>query len=141
MKTMKRIAACACFASSVFAADAQLDIVVRDFSVEHPDFENFSEEFSTSDADAEGQCGGPCSNKMLNEATAYGYVGFDQAWYDRAALHTSCGNDRSKAGSMIGVDDKPMSINPQLPGYLQQTSAGPVLEYGECSDGTEKPLS
>ena len=136
MKTVKWIAACACVAGSAFAADAQLDIVVRDFSVEHEDFENFSEEFATSDADAEGKCGGPCSNKMLNDATNYGYVGYDQAWYGRSALHMSCGNLRSKTGSMIGIDGKPMTANPQLPPYLQQISAGPVLKYGECADKT-----
>ena len=134
MKTVKWIAACACFAGSAFAADAQLDIVVRDFSVEHPDFENFSEEFaSTGD---NNYCGGQCGNKMLAEAATLGCVGYDQAWYDRAAFHMSCGNHRSGNGSMIGVDGKPMIVNPQLPPYLQQVSTGPALEYGECADKT-----
>jgi hypothetical protein len=73
---------------------------------------------------------------MLNEATTYGYVGYDQAWFDRGALHMTCGNHRSGAGSMIGIDGKPMIANPQLPAYLQQVSAGPALEYGECADKT-----
>ena len=120
----------AALASAAFAADAQLDIVVRDFAVNHDDFENFSEEYSSYGDN--NYCGGQCSNKML----AAGYVGYDQAWYDRAACHLSCGNHRSGAGAMIGVDGKPMTINPLLPAYLQQVSTGPVLEYGECSDKT-----
>ena len=134
MKTMKWIAACACLAGSAFAADAQLDIVVRDFSVDHPDFENFSEEFASFGDN--NYCGGQCSNKMLAEAASLGCIGYDQAWYDRSALHMSCGNHRSGAGSMIGIDGKPMIANPQLPAYLQQVSAGPALEYGECADGS-----
>ena len=134
MKTMKWIAACSCVAGSAFAADAQLDIVVRDFSVDHPDFENFSEEYASFGDD--NYCGQQCAYKMLNEATTYGYVGYDQAWFDRGALHMTCGNHRSGAGSMIGIDGKPMIANPQLPAYLQQVSAGPALEYGECADKT-----
>ena len=140
MKTTNWIAACACFAGSAFAADAQLDIVVRDFSVDHPDFENFSEEYATTDADAEGKCNGQqCAYKMLSDATAYGYVGYDQAWFDRGVLHMSCGNERSRAGAMIGVDGNPMSPNPALPAYLANVvSSGPVLEYGQCADGQSR---
>jgi fibro-slime domain-containing protein len=114
--------------------------VVRDFSVDHPDFENFSEEYATSDADAEGKCNGqPCAYKMLNDATAYGCVGYDQAWFDRGGLHTTCGNDRSKAGAMIGIDGNPMSANPALPAYLANVvSSGPALEYGQCADGKSR---
>ena len=137
MKTMNWIAACACFAGSAFAADAQLDIVVRDFSVDHPDFENFSEEYASFGDD--NYCGGQCAYKMLNEATTYGYVGYDQSWFDRGALHMSCGNHRSGAGAMIGVDGNPMAPNPALPAYLANVvSTGPALEYGECADKTSR---
>ena len=128
MNTMKWIAASALCASSAFAGVAQLDIVVRDFSVEHPDFENFSEEFASTGDD--NYCGGSCGDKIL----AKGFVGYDADWYGRAALHRSCGNHRSGMGAKIGADGNPMTANPALPPYLQQTSPGPVLEYGECSD-------
>ena len=128
MKTTKWIAACACLAGSAFAADAQLDIVVRDFSVEHTDFENFSEEFaSTGD---NNYCGGSCGDKIY----AKGFHGYKEDWYKRADLHKSCGNHRSGAGAQIGVDGKPMTVNKHLPSYLQDVSDGPVLTYGECSE-------
>ncbi len=120
MKTMKRIAACACFASSVFAADAQLDIVVRDFPVSHDDFENFSEESMQHQAE------------ILN----YGSIGFDANWSGRAALHATCGNGASGTGVKIGADGYPMVANTAIPGYLQKTSTGPALTYGECGDKT-----
>lgn len=147
MKTMNWIAACACFAGSAFAADAQLDIVVRDFSVDHPDFENFSEEYASFGNngsgqpvyDATGYCAGQCAYKMLAEAPTLGCVGYDQAWFDRGALHMSCGNERTRAGAMIGVDGNPMAPNPALPPYLANVvSTGPTLEYGLCADGQSR---
>ena len=120
MKTTKWIATCACFAGSVFAADAQLDIVVRDFPVTHDDFENFSEE----SVNHQGQ--------ILNYAKDL----FTSDWAARAPLHISCGNGASRAGAMIGADGYPMAINPQLPAYLQKTSTASVLKYGECADKT-----
>lgn len=129
MNTMKWIAASAFCASSAFAAVAQLDIVVRDFSVDHPDFENFSEEFASTGDD--NYCGGSCGDKIF----AKGFKGYDAEWYGRADFHRSCGNHRSGMGAMIGVDGNPMTQNMALPDYLRQVSAGPALEYGDCSTG------
>ncbi|MCQ2061264.1 MAG: fibro-slime domain-containing protein [Fibrobacter sp.] len=116
MNTMKWIAASALCAGSAFAGVAQLDIVVRDFDVSHPDFENFSEE-SVSHA---GQISG------------YGLSGFGADWSSRAALHTSCGNKESRTGAPIAVDGYPMTVNTYLPVYLQKTGVGGVLKYGVC---------
>ena len=44
---------------------AQLDVVIRDFSVNHPDFENFSEEYAAGHG---------------NDIRAYGKTGYDDAW-------------------------------------------------------------
>ena len=123
MTMSKQVVAFAClvgFNVPAFAHDAEIDLVVRDFSVEHEDFENFSEYAVDYGAD------------ILN----YGMVGFDANWSARAALHATCGNGASGSGVKIGADGKPMTVNQQLPPYLQQTSSGPVLKYGECADGT-----
>ena len=130
MNAKKWIAACACLAGSAFAADAQLDIVVRDFSVEHSDFENFSEEFASTGDD--NYCKGSCGDKIY----AMGLHGYRDDWYGRADLHKSCGNHRSGAGAKIGVDGKPMTVNSHLPEYLQEVSTAEVLKYGECADGS-----
>ena len=108
-------------ASLSFGAEkiAQLDIVVRDFSVTHPDFENFSEEYA-------GGHGTDIQN--------YAKPGYDAEWFSKDALHRSCGNQTSNQGQKIGIDGLPMFANPFLPAYLQQASAGPVLMYGDCSE-------
>ena len=97
---------------------AQLDVVVRDFSVTHPDFENFSEE----------------AQAHLNEIRNYGCYGFDDTWLSKAPYHQSCGNQASGSGARIGADGYPMAVNSLLPGYLQKTSSATVLRYGECAD-------
>ena len=107
-----------------FGADkiAQLDIVVRDFSVTHPDFENFSEEYAAGHG---------------AEIQGYGKAGYDATWFADDALHRSCGNQSSRQGAMIGTNGLPMTANEDpgtsLPAYLRQTSPGPVLKYGECA--------
>lgn len=114
------------------AGAANLDIIVRDFPVNHPDFENFSEEYiSTGDGN---YCGGQCGNKIL----AKNFPGYDQAWYGLAPYHNSCGNGRSKAGAWIGQDGKPNLLNPYLPTYLQGTTTAQELKYGECNDKTAR---
>ena len=116
-----------------------LDIVIRDFQPNHPDFENFSEEYVSKGDD--NWCSkkgatltGLCSELIVN----HGYVGYDAAtWYAFAGLHNTCGNKNSidmGFGARIGTDGLPMVPNPYLPGYLQTTSTtGQVLKYGECS--------
>jgi fibro-slime domain-containing protein len=113
------------------AGAANLDIVVRDFPVTHPDFENFSEEYiSTGD---QNYCGGKCGDKIL----AKGIPGYDAAWYGLGPIyHQTCGNGRSLTGAWIGQDGKPNKLNPYLPTYLQATTTAQELKYGECSDKT-----
>ena len=106
-----------------------LDVVIRDFQPDHPDFENFSEE----------------SVNHLNEiynyrsttGAAMNMFGYGDVWYANSALHNTCGNmnafEKYGFGVAIGVDGLPMKANTSLPHYLQVTSAGSVLEYGECS--------
>lgn len=120
----------------VFAAGepAVLDIVVRDFSVEHTDFENFSEEYiSTGDGN---YCGGKCGDKILQK----NYYLYDQTWYNYGPYHETCGNHRSGKGATIGTDGLPMVSNLFLPTYLQNNVSvtNVPLEYGECSDGKSR---
>jgi hypothetical protein len=102
---------------SLSSADkvAQLDIVVRDFSVTHPDFENFSEEYAAGH-------GADIQN--------YGKIGYDAEWAARDGLHRSCGNKGSGQGVAIGTNGLPTAANPYLPSYLQQTGTGGLI-YGE----------
>ena len=114
------------------------DVVVRDFSVDHPDFESFSEEYaSTGDAGYCTKNGGSSCGDLIY---ATGLEGYDEYWYTRKDEHMSCGNFRSKAGAMIGSDGLPMSLNPFLPPYLQTavSKSADALEYGECSDGRSR---
>ena len=121
------------------AGAANLDIVVRDFPVTHPDFENFSEEFiSTGDnywCANHGASSGQCGELILNQSLAnYGASGYDATWYSYGPYHTTCGNGRSKAGAVIGQDGLPKTMNLFLPSYLQAVSTADTLKYGECND-------
>ncbi len=106
--------------TSVTNLPITLDVVVRDFQPNHPDFENFSEE-------------------SVNHATAiYNYKsgsnGYDIEWFNKTAYHNSCGNMNSKAGVLLGNDGLPLQPNPLLPAYLQESSTvGGKLEYGQCN--------
>ena len=114
------------------------DVVVRDFSVDHPDFESFSEEFAnTGDNNYCISKGGSSCGELIYAA---GFTGYDEYWYARKDEHMSCGNVRSKSGAMIGTDGLPMTLNPFLPSYLQTevSKSAEALEYGECSDGKNR---
>lgn len=114
------------------------DVVLRDFSVEHPDFENFSEEYvSTGDGNYCTKGGSTSCGDMILEK---GYIHYDAYWHaDLAPYHYTCGNFRSKTGATIGSDGFPMTQNPYLPPYLQVASAtGKALEYGQCADGYDR---
>lgn len=102
----------------------QIDVIIRDFQPNHPDFENFAEEAATNGDDI-------FNFSILNTAMAQN--GFDLDWYSRAPAHLSCGNGVTKAGSTIGQDGKPHLPNPFLPPYLQEVSLYPPLQYGECA--------
>lgn len=118
MKTMKWIVAYTCVAGAAFAADTQLDIVVRDFPVTHTDFENFSEQAYTN----------------FNEVSAF--FGSDPEWAARKDVyHNTCANEATTTttgGVGIGIDGYPMVANAKLPAYLQQQSTAAQLEYGMC---------
>ena len=106
-----------------------MDVVIRDFQPNHSDFENFSEE-SLKHLD-------DIYNFVTRTGTAMNAFGYGDEWYAASAYHNTCGNINtmeSGIGVAIGVDGLPMQPNPSLPSYLQQTSAGPVLEYGECAE-------
>lgn len=120
--------------SLVFAAAndiTQLDIVIRDFQPNHPDFENFSEESINHLNDI--------YNFRSTSGLAMSGQGYGDIWKGLVDLHRSCGNMNSNAGAKIGMDGKPMIENPYLPPYLRQTSATTqVLEYGECANKSAK---
>ena len=107
-----------------------LDVVIRDFQQNHSDFENFSEETVKHLDDI--------YSYETETGAAMKAFGFDEDWYAATAYHNTCGNmysfETAGVGAQIGVDGVPMQVNPALPSYLQQVSAGPVLEYGECAE-------
>ena len=105
---------------------AIIRVILRDFSAEHQDFENFSDQASGNDF----RYGTPISQSIL----AYGLPGYGEDWAARSELHNSCPGNRT--GVAIGADGLPMVKNPSLPSYLQKkVSTEPAaLEYGECGD-------
>ena len=140
MKLTKWITLSALFGFSVsFAQGAKdvriLDIVIRDFQPNHPDFENFSEEAVKH------------LDNIYNYRTGTGTLmqlnGYDLSWYNNAAkYHYSCGNMNTialGAGAAIGADGLPMKPNYALPLYLQQVSTKDTLRYGECGDKYKDP--
>mgnify|MGYP003294790801 CR=1 FL=1 len=108
---------------------AELDIVVRDFQVIHPDFENFSEEASVN----------------YNNTWVYSGYADNADWVTkRADPQWGCANadpengrDNSALGIYIGTDAYPIAMNPnitpQLPSYLQTklSTTGQAAYYGE----------
>ena len=118
-------------------ASANLDIIIRDFQPNHPDFENFSEEY-VSPGDSPSPCSsGMCRDNIYNTTLCGGKAcdGYDVAWYGAEALHRSCGNGRSKTGAQIGQDGYPMVENSSLPSYLaKMVSTAQPLEYGQCTE-------
>lgn len=114
--------------SSAEISSLNLDVVIRDFQQNHSDFENFSEETVEHLDDI--------YSYESTTGAAMKAFGFGEDWYAASVYHSSCGNmysfEKNGTGIQIGVDGLPMQKNPALPEYLQQVSAGPVLEYGEC---------
>ena len=89
MKFYRWITLGALFGCSVVAfAQTQdvrtLDIVIRDFQPNHPDFENFSEESVDH------------INEIYNYVTPTGAAlnlyGYDAVWYSSSNYHNTCGN-------------------------------------------------
>ena len=116
-----------CCATFLYAAEdmRQLDIVIRDFQPNHPDFENFSEE-AVGHMDA--------IYNYTSGTAVMNLYGYDATWYQKQAYHITCGNKESKSGALIGQDGHPKAANPALPPYLQTISTSPDLAYGECND-------
>ena len=121
--------------SAAFAQSAQdvrtLDIIIRDFQPNHPDFENFSEE-AIAHLDE-------IYNYVTPTGAALNLYGYDVNWYTNfEKYHKTCGNMNSikyGVGVEVGIDGLPKVANTALPGYLQGTTLYPndVLKYGECS--------
>ena len=99
------------------------DVIIRDFQANHPDFENFVEEYAGVTKRGVGKRDAIVSGK---------YPGYDELWYSKDMYHLTCGNKASHAGSAIGTDGLPLFANASLPPYLQQASLQPALAYGEC---------
>ena len=107
---------------------ASLDVIVRDFQPNHPDFENFSQERLRS---YNGTLAGTGDYK--NTFTTWGTYPDYGLW---SAVAGSCATmDNPAGGIAIGTDSLPVGVaSPALPAYLQKTSAtGVILEYGECN--------
>lgn len=112
--------------------------VIRDFQPNHSDFENFSEE-ATTQLEYESIAH---LDLIYNYVTRTGVAmkdnGYGDDWYTAVPYHASCGtvsaNAKYGSGTQIGVDGLPMDENTNLPEYLRQTSAGPVLQFGECQE-------
>lgn len=154
MNTRKMILAASLLAGSFAAAQTaqkinqpiSLDVVVRDFEPSHSDFENFSEEFiSTENSDhpwgfniyncSVNGCDFSIDARDFKGDYRIQPKGYDFNWYsDKASYHTSCGNKASLQGVALGKDGLPFVANQFLPDYVQQVSASTdTLKYGECS--------
>ena len=117
-----------------------LDIVIRDFEPNHPDFENFSEE-SVDHLDE-------IYNYVSPTGSLMNFYGYGQDWYAAAPYHRTCGNMNTYGkpgfegvGAPIASDGLPMLVNSNLPGYLQQISIADTLKYGECSQKGVDPVT
>ena len=107
-----------------------LDVVIRDFPSNHPDFENFAEEAAVHLDDI--------YNYKTSSGTAMNLNGYDLSWFNNASYHNTCGIESTfnkfGIGAQIGADGIPKQKNPYLPVYLQYTSlTDEVLKYGECA--------
>lgn len=126
MKNLKQVLVLFLFAVVALSAQvdptmAELDIVIRDFQVTHPDFENFSEERPL----------------MAPYPGVTGY--FDNPdWLAKAGTELSaCANEKNPTvGIPMGINGYPLpdAPNPYLPPYLQSNpAAGVPVQYGEFS--------
>lgn len=117
------------FASAECSNCAELDIIVRDFESTHPDFENFTEEYS--------------NGKKRSSWTYDGYADNDEWKKKRKDDEYGCANEsNSDLGVAIGEDMYPKSFkNSQLPDYLQKKKSSEAdVKYGEfnCSKGIQR---
>lgn len=97
----------------------ELDIIVRDFPSTHPDFENFSEEATTT---------------YSNGSWVYHGYSDDPTWVAKRQnnVEWACGNEKNKgAGIAVGQNGYPMGVNTSLPPYLQTKTGDVEVHYGE----------
>lgn len=104
---------------------AALDVIIRDFQVTHPDFENFTEEQAN----------------IISNGVALGVQGYisDQYWMTKSLRpdNQKCANEKTPvAGIPMGTNGYPLPTSPNLylPGYLSfNAAAGDPVQYGEFS--------
>jgi fibro-slime domain-containing protein len=105
---------------------AELDVIIRDFEVTHPDFENFTEE----------------QENIKAKGVAFGVQGYDitdQFWMDKSLRPSNqkCANEKTpEAGIPMGTNGYPLYTSPNLylPAYLSfRADAGDPVQYGEFS--------
>ncbi|NLG39508.1 MAG: fibro-slime domain-containing protein [Fibrobacter sp.] len=104
---------------------AELDVIIRDFEVTHPDFENFTEE----------------QENIKAKGVAFGVQGYisDQDWMTKSLRpdNQKCANEKTPvAGIPMGTNGYPLPTSPNLylPGYLSfNAAAGDPVQYGEFS--------
>jgi fibro-slime domain-containing protein len=105
---------------------AELDVIIRDFQVTHPDFENFTEE----------------QENIKAKGVAFGVQGYDitdQFWYAKSLRPSNqkCANEKTpEAGIPMGTNGYPLYTSPNLylPAYLSfRADAGDPVQYGEFS--------
>ena len=124
-----------CVNAQVLAAE--LDVIIRDFEVTHPDFENFTEYQSNIiyGTDVATQ---PNELSVTNAAAIQGYL-TDGYWMTKSLRPSNqkCANEKTpEAGIPMGTNGYPLSTSPNvyLPAYLQfHPQAGVPVEYGEFS--------
>jgi fibro-slime domain-containing protein len=104
---------------------AELDVIIRDFEVTHPDFENFTEE----------------QENIKAKGVAFGVQGYisDQDWMTKSLRpdNQKCANEKTPvAGIPMGTNGYPLPTSPNLylPAYLSfRADAGDPVQYGEFS--------
>lgn len=105
---------------------AELDVIIRDFEVTHPDFENFTEE----------------QENIKAKGVAFGVQGYDitdEFWYAKSLRPSNqkCANENTpQAGIPMGTNGYPLYTSPNLylPAYLSfRADAGDPVQYGEFS--------
>lgn len=124
-----------CVNAQVLAAE--LDVIIRDFEVTHPDFENFTEYQSNIiyGTDVATQ---PNELSVTNAAAIQGYL-TDGYWMTKSLRPSNqkCANEKTpEAGIPMGTNGYPLYTSPNLylPAYLSfRADAGDSVQYGEFS--------
>lgn len=116
---------------------AELDVIIRDFEVTHPDFENFTE-YQSNIIDGTDVATQPNELSVTNAAAIQGYL-TDGDWKtksQRAPIQKCANENTPQAGIPMGTNGYPLSTSPNvyLPAYLSfRADAGDPVQYGEFS--------